>query len=137
MLIGVGIGAAIGGVWHQGSYVPTDGAVNMAALGMPAMQAQQPMKVQAPMRFSAPAPLRGVAAKASQVSGNAVKEAQLKKMTEDKGFISALDESGGTSPKTLAAYGVTDKDGGGSVTYKDNDEMMSMVHDLRAKIMTN
>merc|ERR1719504_364400 len=75
--------------------------------------------------------LRGVACKASQVSGNAVKEAQLKKMTEDAGFISALDESGGTSPKTLATYGVTDKD------YKDDAEMMSMVHDLRAKIMTN
>merc|ERR1712072_1075194 len=67
----------------------------------------------------------------SQVAGNAVKEEQLKKMTNDPGFISALDESGGTSPKTLAAYGVTDKD------YKDDDEMMSMVHDLRAKIMTN
>merc|ERR1712139_685478 len=53
------------------------------------------------------------------------------KMGEDQGFITALDESGGTSPKTLAAYGITDKD------YKDNDEMMSMVHDLRAKIMTN
>merc|ERR1719408_1006576 len=74
--------------------------------------------------------LRGVAC-ASQVSGNAVKEAQLKKMTEDSGFISALDESGGTSPKTLAAYGITDKD------YKDDDEMMARVHDLRAKIMTN
>merc|ERR1712072_1061735 len=67
----------------------------------------------------------------SQVAGNAVKEEQLKKMTNDPGFISALDESGGTSPKTLAAYGVTDKD------YKDDEEMMSMVHDLRAKIMTN
>merc|ERR1719236_158645 len=67
----------------------------------------------------------------SQVSGNAVKEEQLKKMTSDKGFISALDESGGTSPKTLAAYGITDKD------YKDQDEMMSKVHDLRAKIMTS
>merc|ERR1719409_2201836 len=75
--------------------------------------------------------LRGVPAKASQVAGNAVKEEQLRKMTDDKGFISALDESGGTSPKTLAAYGVTDKD------YKNDDEMMSMVHDLRAKIMTN
>merc|ERR1719504_60778 len=75
--------------------------------------------------------LRGVACKASQVSGNAVKEAQLKKMTKDAGFISALDESGGTSPKTLAAYGVTADD------YKDDAEMMSMVHDLRAKIMTN
>merc|ERR1711877_60732 len=67
----------------------------------------------------------------SQVSGNAVKEAQLKKMTNDPGFISALDESGGTSPKTLAAYGVMEGD------YKDQDEMMSKVHDLRAKIMTN
>merc|ERR1712056_35239 len=67
----------------------------------------------------------------SQVAGNAVKEAQLKKMMNDDGFISALDESGGPSPKTLAAYGVTDKD------YKDQDEMMSKVHDLRAKIMTN
>merc|ERR1712187_659383 len=67
----------------------------------------------------------------SQVSGNAVKEAQLKKMTSDPGCMSALDESGGTSPKTLAAYGITEKD------YKDHDEMMSKVHDLRAKIMTN
>jgi len=81
--------------------------------------------------------LRGVACSASQVAGNAVKEEQLRKMTQDSGFISALDESGGTSPKTLAAYGVTDKDGGGKVTYKDDDEMMSMVHDLRAKIMMN
>merc|ERR1719262_748548 len=68
---------------------------------------------------------------ASQVAGNAVKEEQLRKMGEDAGFISALDESGGTSPKTLAAYGVTDKD------YKDDADMMSQVHDLRAKIMTN
>merc|ERR1719453_2944311 len=75
--------------------------------------------------------VRGVACKASQVSGNPTKEAQLEKMTKDSGFISALDESGGTSPKTLAAYGITDKD------YKDDAEMMSMVHDLRAKIMTN
>merc|ERR1712003_218801 len=67
----------------------------------------------------------------SQVAGNAVKEAQLKKMGNDAGFISALDESGGTSPKTLAAYGITDKD------YSSDDEMMSKVHDLRAKIMTN
>merc|ERR1719356_1096794 len=67
----------------------------------------------------------------SQVTGNVVKEEQLNKMKNDPGFITALDESGGTSPKTLAAYGITDKD------YKDDDEMMSMVHDLRAKIMTN
>merc|ERR1719393_527917 len=74
--------------------------------------------------------LRGVAC-ASQVSGNAVKEAQLEKMTEDPGFISALDESGGTSPKTLAAYGVPLEEQG------TQDEMMAMVHGLRAKIMMN
>merc|ERR1719310_100791 len=85
----------------------------------------------APLHQNACGGARGVHCAASQVSGNAVKEAQLKKMTEDSGFISALDESGGTSPKTLAAYGVTADD------YKDDAEMMSMVHDLRAKIMTN
>merc|ERR1719326_130846 len=102
------------------SYAP---AVNMVA--MPAMQVPHTNA-----RFFAPG-CRGVACKASQVAGNAVREAQLKKMTEDSGFISALDESGGTSPKTLAAYGVTDKD------YSSQDQMMSMVHDLRAKIMMN
>merc|ERR1712224_1048572 len=85
-------------------------------------------RVQQPMMNRQPC--RGIACN-SQVTGNAVKEAQLEKMTKDSGFISALDESGGTSPKTLAAYGVTDKD------YKDQDDMMSQVHDLRAKIMTN
>merc|ERR1719498_1899939 len=74
---------------------------------------------------------RGVACAASQVDGNAVKEEQLRKMTEDPGFISALDESGGTSPKTLAAYGVPIEEQG------TQDEMMAMVHDLRAKIMQN
>merc|ERR1711874_490336 len=70
----------------------------------------------------------------SQVSGNAVKEAQLTKMTNDPGFISALDESGGTSPKTLAAYGITEYLDG---TNTNQEEMMARVHDLRAKIMTN
>merc|ERR1712224_298111 len=85
-------------------------------------------RVQQPMMNRQPC--RGIACN-SQVSGNAVKEEQLRKMTEDPGFISALDESGGTSPKTLAAYGVTADD------YKDDADMMSKVHDLRAKIMTN
>merc|ERR1711937_487230 len=70
----------------------------------------------------------------SQVAGNAVKEAQLKKMTNDPGFITALDESGGTSPKTLAAFGVTEYLDG---TNTNQEEMMSRVHDLRAKMMTN
>merc|ERR1712203_1140157 len=75
-----------------------------------------------------------ITAKSSQVTGNAVKEAQLSKMTNDPGFISALDESGGTSPKTLAAYGITEYLDG---TNTNQEEMMARVHDLRAKIMTN
>jgi len=119
------LGLGCVGLWYNVS--DTD-VINLAAF-TPTMQGSQ-------MRASFPsltghAGLRGVAAKASQVDGNAVKEAQLKKMTSDQGFITALDESGGTSPKTLAAFGITDKD------YKDQDEMMSMVHDLRAKIMVN
>merc|ERR1719316_2471114 len=133
MLIGFGIGFGCIGLWHQGSYAP---AVNMAAMNPTTVQ--RPSKMVAPAALpsrhsflpgSAPIahPCRGVACHAgSQVSGNAVKEEQLRKMTSDDGFISALDESGGTSPKTLAAYGITDKD------YKDDAEMMSMVHDLRA-----
>merc|ERR1719310_2414618 len=79
--------------------------------------------------------LRGVACAAgSQVAGNPVKEAQLEKMTKDSGFISALDESGGTSPKTLAAYGITEYLDG---TNTNQEEMMQRVHDLRAKMMTN
>merc|ERR1712110_1313996 len=61
-------------------------------------------------------------------------EEQLRKMTHDDGFISALDESGGTSPKTLAAYGITEYLDG---TNTNQEEMMAKVHDLRAKIMTN
>jgi len=102
-----------------------DSALTMGAV-MPAKASMRN-----PALRSASAPRISSIVKASQVSGNAKKEEQLTKMTKDAGFISALDESGGTSPKTLAAYGVTDKD------YKDDDEMMSMVHDLRAKIMTN
>merc|ERR1719380_128262 len=105
------------------SYAPAVNMVAMPPMNVPHMKAQ-------PSHFFAPG-CRGVACRASQVAGNAVKEAQLKKMTKDAGFISALDESGGTSPKTLAAYGITDKD------YSSQDQMMSMVHDLRAKIMTN
>jgi len=112
----LGIGCV--GIWHQASTSTT--AIDMAAL---------------PMQGSLRSPMmarpctRGVACAASQVTGNAVKEAQLEKMTKDPGFITALDESGGTSPKTLAAYGVPLEEQG------TQDEMMAKVHGLRAKIM--
>jgi len=119
------IGFVCVALWHQGSYAPN---VSMAALGSRAMKVQRPVH---PWVSPAAGSLRNTKASATQVAGNAVKEEQLRKMTEDPGFISALDESGGTSPKTLAAYGVPIEEQG------TNDEMMAMVHDLRAKIMMN
>merc|ERR1719235_1155917 len=135
LFIAIGIGLAGVGVWQQTSDTP---AVNMAAVGT--MQGSKIGRMHPMMkpgmgsaRFIPPNSrnARMTPTYGSQVTGDAVKSEQLRKMTEDSGFISALDESGGTSPKTLAAYGVMAGD------YKDDDEMMSMVHDLRAKIMTN
>lgn len=56
---------------------------------------------------------------------------QLKQMREGKGFIAALDQSGGSTPKALANYGV-EKD-----SYKNEEEMFDQVHDMRTRIITS
>src|SRR5699024_702225 len=56
---------------------------------------------------------------------------QLEKMKNDKGFIAALDQSGGSTPKALAAYGVMEDD------YSNEDEMFERVHDMRTRIITS
>lgn len=56
---------------------------------------------------------------------------QLKRMQNDKGFIAALDQSGGSTPKALKLYGV-DED-----AYKNDDEMFDLVHEMRKRIITN
>lgn len=58
-------------------------------------------------------------------------EEQLKRMREDKGFVAALDQSGGSTPKALAAYGI-EKD-----AYDNDEEMFSLVHDMRTRIITS
>ena len=47
------------------------------------------------------------------------------------GFIAALDQSGGSTPKALEKYGV------GASEYSSEDEMFALVHDMRVRIMTN
>ncbi|ADC91642.1 fructose-1,6-bisphosphate aldolase [Mageeibacillus indolicus UPII9-5] len=54
---------------------------------------------------------------------------QLSQMHEAKGFIAALDQSGGSTPKALAAYGVS------SDAYKNDAEMFDMVHAMRTRII--
>ena len=54
---------------------------------------------------------------------------QLKRMTEDKGFIAALDQSGGSTPKALKAYGVDES------AYSSEEEMFTRVHEMRTRII--
>lgn len=60
-----------------------------------------------------------------------MKTEQLQRMKNDAGFIAALDQSGGSTPKALASYGV-DAD-----AYSTEDEMFSLVHEMRTRIITS
>lgn len=54
---------------------------------------------------------------------------KLQRICKDKGFIAALDQSGGSTPKALAAYGVKENE------YNGNDEMFAKVHAMRTRII--
>ena len=56
---------------------------------------------------------------------------QLQKIRTGKGFIAALDQSGGSTPKALASYGV------GADAYSNDDEMFTVMHDMRSRIVTS
>jgi len=56
---------------------------------------------------------------------------QLEKVKTQTGFIAALDQSGGSTPKALALYGV------GEDAYANDDEMFAAVHAMRTRIITS
>lgn len=56
---------------------------------------------------------------------------QLKRMREDKGFIAALDQSGGSTPKALLGYGIQE------TAYESEDEMYDLIHAMRSRVMTD
>jgi fructose-bisphosphate aldolase, class I len=56
---------------------------------------------------------------------------QLDKVRSGRGFFAALDQSGGSTPKALAEYGI-DED-----RYHDDAEMFDLVHAMRTRIVTN
>ena len=56
---------------------------------------------------------------------------QLKRLKEDKGFIAALDQSGGSTPKALKAYGIQED------AYSNEEEMFDLVHQMRSRIITS
>jgi fructose-bisphosphate aldolase class I len=52
-------------------------------------------------------------------------------MAEKPGFIAALDQSGGSTPGALRAYGIPDS------AYSGDDEMFRLMHEMRVRIMTS
>src|SRR5215475_1566102 len=56
---------------------------------------------------------------------------QLQKMKTQPGFVAALDQSGGSTPKALASYGI--KEG----AWSNEEEMFGIVHQMRTRIMTS
>ncbi|GAA0607486.1 fructose bisphosphate aldolase [Virgibacillus siamensis] len=58
-------------------------------------------------------------------------QGQLEKIKNGKGFIAALDQSGGSTPKALAAYGIPES------AYSNEDEMFDLVHEMRTRIITS
>lgn len=56
-------------------------------------------------------------------------EQQLQQMNSKPGFIAALDQSGGSTPKALNVYGVSEE------SYKNEEEMFALVHKMRTRII--
>ena len=58
-------------------------------------------------------------------------ERQLEKMRDGHGFIAALDQSGGSTPRALRLYGIPE------TAYTNDTEMFDLVHAMRSRIMTS
>ena len=56
---------------------------------------------------------------------------KIQRMGSDAGFIAALDQSGGSTPKALKLYGVDES------AYSNDDEMFDVVHAMRTRIITD
>jgi len=56
---------------------------------------------------------------------------QLQKAKTAKGFIAALDQSGGSTPKALALYGIPED------AWSGDDEMFRLVHEMRTRVATS
>ncbi|WP_313333196.1 fructose bisphosphate aldolase [Sphingobium yanoikuyae] len=55
----------------------------------------------------------------------------VKKVSEGQGFIAALDQSGGSTPKALKGYGVEEG------AWSNDEEMFGLIHEMRARIITS
>ena len=58
-------------------------------------------------------------------------EQQFEKVQKDHGFIAALDQSGGSTPKALRLYRVAEDE------YSGEDEMFAKIHEMRTRMIVN
>lgn len=58
-------------------------------------------------------------------------EEQVEKVKFGSGFVAALDQSGGSTPKALELYGIPED------AYSDDDEMFARMHEYRSRIITS
>lgn len=56
---------------------------------------------------------------------------QLVRMRDGKGFIAALDQSGGSTPKALKLYGIDESE------YSGDEQMFNLIHQMRTRMMTS
>ena len=56
---------------------------------------------------------------------------QLEKAHSGAGFIAALDQSGGSTPKALKLYGIPED------AYSGDEQMFDLVHEMRTRIITS
>jgi fructose-bisphosphate aldolase, class I len=56
---------------------------------------------------------------------------QLQRIEHDDGFIAALDQSGGSTPKALLSYGIPEE------AYSSDEEKFRLVHEMRTRIITS
>jgi len=78
----------------------------------------------------------GVASSVGQLSSSADKmtimdATQLQKIRAGRGFFAALDQSGGSTPKALAEYGIAES------RYSSEEEMFDLVHAMRTRVVTS
>ena len=60
-----------------------------------------------------------------------MQQSQFDRIKNGKGFIAALDQSGGSTPKALKAYGIEED------SYSTTEEMFDLVHEMRTRIITS
>ena len=56
---------------------------------------------------------------------------QLERIENGKGFLEALDQSGGSTPKALKTYGIEPS------AYSNDDEMFALMHQMRTRVITS